>query len=66
MMKWDGLPEDYGNIFGFVYIIKCNHPDVINKGKRYYIGCKQCKKRVKKKPLKGKKRNRIEYKDNDC
>lgn len=61
-MSWTGLPEDYSNIFGFVYIIKNNHPDSI---KKYYIGCKQCLKRVKKKPLKGKTRNRIQYKDND-
>lgn len=63
---WKNLPDDYSNIFGFVYIIKNNHPDIIkNNGKRYYIGCKQCKKRVKCKPLKGKTRNRIQYKDND-
>ena len=61
-MSWIGLPEDYSNIFGFVYIIRNNHPDSI---KKYYIGCKQCLKRVKKKPLKGKTRNRIQYKDND-
>ena len=59
---WKNLPEDYSNIFGFVYIIKNNHPESI---KKYYIGCKQCQKRVKKKPLKGKTRNRIQYKDND-
>ena len=59
---WINLPEDYSDIFGFVYIIKNNHPDSI---KKYYIGCKQCRKRVKKKPLKGKTRNRIQYKDND-
>lgn len=59
---WKNLPEDYSNIFGFIYIIKNLHPDSI---KKYYIGCKQCHKRVKKKPLKGKTRNRIQYKDND-
>lgn len=59
---WKNLPEDYSNIFGFVYLIKNNHPDAI---KKYYIGKKQCQKRVKKKPLKGKTRNRIQYKDND-
>lgn len=65
MSKWIGLPEDYSDIFGFVYIIKNNHPDVIKeKSKRYYIGCKQCLMRVKKKPLKGKTRNRIQFKDN--
>lgn len=59
---WENLPEDYSDIFGFVYIIYNNHPEATRK---YYIGCKQCLKRVKKKPLKGKKRNRIVYKDND-
>ena len=61
-MSWIGLPEDYSNIVGFIYIIKNNHPDAT---KKYYIGKKQCLKRVKKKPLKGKTRNRIQYKDND-
>jgi hypothetical protein len=65
-LKWKNLPDDYSNIFGFVYIITNNHPDIIkNNGKRYYIGKKQCMKRVKKKPLKGKTRNRIQFKDND-
>lgn len=59
---WKNLPDDYSNIHSFVYIIKNNHPDAT---KKYYIGCKQCLKRVKKKPLKGKTRNRIQFKDND-
>lgn len=59
--KWKNLPDNYTEIFGFVYIIKNHHPD---STKKYYIGCKQCLKRVKKKPLKDKKRNRIQYKDN--
>ena len=59
---WKNLPEDYSNVFGFVYIIKNNHPDAI---KKYYIGKKQCLKRLKKKPLKGKTKNRIQYKDNN-
>lgn len=58
---WKNLPDDYSDIFGFVYIIKNTHPDTI---KKYYIGCKQCLMRVKKKPLKGKTRNRITFKDN--
>lgn len=59
---WKNLPEDYSDVFGFVYIIKNNHPEA---NKKYYIGKKQCQKRVKKKPLKGKTKNRIQYKDND-
>lgn len=61
-MKWEGLPENYDHVFGFIYLITNNHP---NATKKYYIGKKQCKKRIKRKPLKGKKRNRIDYKDND-
>lgn len=63
--KWKNLPEDRADIFGFCYLIKNNHPDVIkNNLKRFYIGKKQCLMRVKKKPLAGKTRNRIQFKDN--
>jgi hypothetical protein len=47
------------DVFGFIYEIKNN---VNNKT---YIGKKQCCRKVKKKPLKGKKRNRIEIKESD-
>jgi hypothetical protein len=41
------------NTFGFIY-------EIVNKiTNKKYIGKKQCFMRVKKKPLKGKKRNRI-------
>jgi len=65
--KWIGLPENREDIFAFVYIIHNNHPEVIENKElpRYYIGIKQCLKRVKLKPLKGKTRNRITFKDND-
>ena len=61
---WEGLPpeEEREGIVGFVYIIKNNHPD---SKKTYYIGKKQLLKRVKRKPLKNKKRNRISYIDNN-
>ncbi len=62
MSQWIGMPENTENYFGFVYIIKNNHPNSI---KKYYIGCKQLLKKVKLKPLKGKKRKRITYKDNN-
>lgn len=67
MSNWIGLPEENDNVFGFVYKIECNHPDVINNPelKNYYIGCKQCKKKIRRKPLKGKKRHRIDYVDNN-
>ena len=48
--------EDF---FGFIYEIT-NSID----GKKY-IGKKQCHSRLKRKPLKGKKRNRIDYVDSD-
>jgi hypothetical protein len=47
------------DMFGFIYCITNN----INNKK--YIGKKQCQKRLKKKPLKGKKRNRISYDESD-
>jgi hypothetical protein len=45
--------------FGFIYEITNN---ITNKK---YIGKKQCHSRIKRKPLKGKTRNRIEYKQSD-
>jgi len=45
--------------FGFIYEITNT---VTNKK---YIGKKQCHSRIKRKPLKGKKRNRIDSKESD-
>ena len=45
--------------FGFIYEITNN---VTNKK---YIGKKQCQSRIKRKPLKGKTRNRIDFKESD-
>jgi hypothetical protein len=50
------LPE---NPFGFIYVIT----NTVNH--RQYIGKKQCSSRVKRKPLKGKTRNRIDHKESD-
>jgi hypothetical protein len=47
------------NPFGFIYLITNN----VNQ--RQYIGKKQCVSRVKRKPLKGKTRNRIDHKESD-
>ena len=47
------------DVFGFIYEIKNN----INH--KTYIGKKQCCRKIRKKPLKGKKRNRIEIKESD-
>jgi hypothetical protein len=35
------------------------------KENKYYIGKKQCFSKIKRKPLKGKKRNRIDFKESD-
>jgi len=47
------------NMFGFIY-------EITNKvnGKKY-IGKKQCIRKIKRKPLKGKTRNRIDHKESD-
>ena len=47
------------NMFGFIY-------EITNKvnGKKY-IGKKQCIRKIKRKPLKGKIRNRIDHKESD-
>jgi hypothetical protein len=63
--------EDYGHwlcepnivitqdTFGFIYEITNTVTDM------KYIGKKQCTSRLKRKPLKGKSRNRIEYRESD-
>jgi Putative endonuclease segE, GIY-YIG domain len=45
--------------FGFIYLII----NTVNDKK--YIGKKQCISRIKRKPLKGKTRNRIDHKESD-
>jgi hypothetical protein len=49
----------YKDMFGFIY-------EITNKvsGKKY-IGKKQCIRKIKRKPLKGKTRNRIDHKESD-
>lgn len=54
----EGIKEN-PNAYGFVYEIVC-----IPLSKTY-IGKKQCVSRIKRKPLKGKKRNRIDTKISD-
>jgi hypothetical protein len=47
------------NMFGFIY-------EITNKvNNRKYIGKKQCIRKIKRKPLKGKTRNRIDHKESD-
>jgi hypothetical protein len=45
--------------FGFIYEIT----NILEN--KIYIGKKQCNSRIKRKPLKGKKRNRIDFKQSD-
>jgi len=47
------------NMFGFIYEIT----NTVNDKK--YIGKKQCIRKIKRKPLKGKTRNRIDHKESD-
>jgi hypothetical protein len=47
------------NTFGFIYEIT----NIIEN--KIYIGKKQCISKIKRKPLKGKKRKRIEFKESD-
>lgn len=47
------------NTFGFIYEI---HNKIENK---FYIGKKQCFSKIKRKPLKGKKRKRLDIKESD-
>ena len=63
MSDWLNPPESIENYFGFVYKITKLNPK--ENEKYYYIGCKQFNKRVKRKPLKGKTRNRIDHKESD-
>jgi hypothetical protein len=49
-------PEEF---FGFIYEIT----NTINN--KFYIGKKQCLRKIKRKPLKGKTRNRIDHKESD-
>lgn len=63
---WKGLSSNFKpskSDHGFVYIITIENPET--KKPNYYIGCKKFYKRIKRKPLKGKKRNRICYVESD-
>lgn len=56
----EGL-EPNSEAFGFIYEITNN----ALQPSRKYIGKKQCVSRIKRKPLKGKTRNRIQQKESD-
>lgn len=55
----DGCDCIPGDALGFLYKI------TDKKTKKFYIGIKQVSKRIKRKPLKGKKRNRISIGESD-
>lgn len=55
MSEWINAPESPMDHFGFVY--KITHTD----SGAYYIGKKQFKRRIRRQPLKGKKRRRIDW-----
>lgn len=63
MSDWKNVPDNITDYFGFVY--KITKLNAVDDEKYYYIGCKQLQKKVTKKPLKDKKRKRIEYKESD-
>lgn len=69
MSQWIGLPDDIENVFGIVYLIRNNHPDLKNgnnqSSPRYYIGCKQLLKKTRLKANKTRKRDKIVWRDND-
>lgn len=47
------------DVFGFIY-------EITNKiNGKFYIGKKQCSRKIKRKPLKGKSRNRIDHVESD-
>jgi hypothetical protein len=54
MSSWIGLPENKEDYLGFIYLI------TNKKNGKKYIGKKQLWKRIRRKPLKGKKRVRID------
>lgn len=59
MSDWIGVPDDYSDYLGFIYVIK--H---IESG-AFYIGKCQWFRKIRRKPLKGKKRVRICHVESD-
>lgn len=59
MSDWQGVPERHLRHLGFVYVI--THID----SNSTYIGKKQFKKKLRRKPLKGKKRVRLDDVESD-
>tara|TARA_R110000824_G_scaffold526_8_gene3368 strand:+ start:4212 stop:4631 length:420 start_codon:yes stop_codon:yes gene_type:complete len=58
MSKWINIPDNPMDHFGFVY-------KITHESGCYYLGKKQIKRRIRRPPLKGKKRRRIDYVESD-
>ena len=61
MSQWVGLPENYLDYIGFVYIIENTHTDA---KKQFYIGKKQLLKKTRLLANKSRKRSKIVWRDN--
>lgn len=61
MIDWEGLPEDFNikDYVGFIYIITNLHTN------KKYIGQKMFWKKIRRKPLKGTKRVRLDRLESD-
>lgn len=55
----DNIKDIPDKATGFIYLI------TNNKDKKYYIGCKLLEKKIKRAPLKGKKKKRVEIKSSN-
>jgi len=62
-MDWEGVPKDIENYFGFIYCV--TRLNALSGEKSKYIGKKQFTNKIKRKPLKGKKRSRRDTKESD-
>lgn len=58
MSQWINVPDNPMNHFGFVYQIE-------HESGAYYIGKKQFVRKIRRPPLKGKKRRRIDHVESD-
>lgn len=62
-MDWENVPSDIENWFGFVYLIE--RLNARGGEPKFYFGCKQFKKKVTRKPLKGKINKRRSVAESD-
>jgi len=62
-MEWENIPADIENWFGFVYVIE--RLNAKPKERKFYWGCKQLKRKITRKPLKGKTNKRRSTTESD-